>query len=130
MQLILLGAPIPSSFGQAFYGSYPWTALILTQSNGYIGTGVLIDHMHVLTVAHRISSYTSSPSSMKIRMGEWNIGSTTQPITPREFNVIRVFVHPQYNSQSLANGIAILRVSPYVPLGIAPTIGTACLSSE
>jgi hypothetical protein len=61
-------------------------------------------------------------------MGEWNIGSTSAPITPREFNVVRIFVHPQYNSQSLANSIAILRLSPNVPLGAVPTIGTACLS--
>lgn len=62
-------------------------------------------------------------------MGEWNIGASNQPITPIEFNVIRIFIHPQYNSQSLANSIAILRVSPNVPLGAVPTIGTACLSS-
>lgn len=85
--------------------------------------------MHVLTVAHRISSYASNPFALKVRMGEWNIGSTTQPIPPREFNVIRIFMHPQFNSQSLANGIAIMRLSPNVPLGVAPTLGTACLSS-
>lgn len=105
------GAPSPTSFGQTFYGTYPWTALILTQSNGYVGIGALIDHMHVLTVAHRISSYTSNPNSLKVRMGAWNIGAT-EPIPSREFLVIRIFQHPQYNSQNLANSIAIMRLSP------------------
>lgn len=128
---IFTGSQSPTTFGQTFFGSYPWTALILTQfSNSYVGVGVLIDHMHVLTVAHRISSYASNPFSIKVRMGEWSIGSTAQPIASREFNVIRIFIHPQYNSQNLANSIAILRLSPNVPLGAVPTIGTACLSSK
>lgn len=125
-----LGSPTPTSFGQTTYGSYPWTALILSQNNDFIGVGVLIDHMHVLTVAHRISSYSSNPFSLKVRMGEWIIGSTNVPIPPREFNVIRIFMHPQYNAQSLANSIAIMRLSPNVPLGLTPTIATACLSSK
>lgn len=62
-------------------------------------------------------------------MGEWNIGSTTQPIPPREFSAQRIFMHPQFNSQTLANSIAIIRVTPNVPLGAVPTIATACLSS-
>lgn len=46
----------PISFA-AQYGSYPWQALIMTTGNIYVGGGVLIDHMHVLTVAHKVISY-------------------------------------------------------------------------
>lgn len=36
------------------YGAYPWDVVILSSFNEYIGAGVLIDHRHVLTVAHKI----------------------------------------------------------------------------
>jgi hypothetical protein len=39
-------------------------------------------------------------------------------------------MHSQYNAQSLSNSMAILRVSPNVPIGLTPTIAPACLSSK
>lgn len=41
----------------AQYGSYPWQGIILTTNNIYVGSGALIDHMHVLTVAHRVNGF-------------------------------------------------------------------------
>jgi secreted trypsin-like serine protease len=89
---------------------------------------VIIDHQHILTVAHKVNSYISNPGAIKVRLGEWNLADTNEPIQSREFNVIRVFSHPQYNPNSLTNSIAILRVSPIIPLGLTPTITNACLS--
>lgn len=63
-------------------------------------------------------------------MGEWDAFTTSEPIPFQEFNVARVFVHPQYSSTTLANSIAILRLSTNVPLGQVPTITTACLSGN
>lgn len=40
--------------GQAKFGAYPWQAALLTNANVFIGSGVLIDHLHVLTSAHRL----------------------------------------------------------------------------
>ncbi|KAG5668604.1 hypothetical protein PVAND_016540 [Polypedilum vanderplanki] len=123
------GASTPVT-GQTQYGGTPWFALIMLQStNAIVGSGVLIDHMHILTVAHKVSNYVSNPSTIKVRLGDWTIGAS-QPIPAREFTVIRVFVNSLYNSQSLANSIAILRVSPNVPIGLTPTIGAACLSTN
>jgi hypothetical protein len=39
--------------GRAQYGQFPWQALIFTSVAFYIGSGVLIDQNHILTVAHR-----------------------------------------------------------------------------
>ncbi|CAG9811606.1 unnamed protein product [Chironomus riparius] len=115
--------------GQAPYGSFPWFALILQQSTStYVASGVLIDQRHVLTVAHKISTYASTPYSLKVRLGEWTIGGS-KPINFMEFNVIRAFTHYAFNPNSLVNSMAILRVSPDVPLGLTPTIATACLST-
>lgn len=40
--------------GQSKFGEYPWQVALLTLDNVYIGSGVLIDHVHVLTAAHKI----------------------------------------------------------------------------
>lgn len=46
---------IPLIF-QAF-GSYPWQAVILSTGDAYQGSGALIDHLHVLTAAHKVSAF-------------------------------------------------------------------------
>lgn len=49
------GSPTPmDSQGQATYGAYPWQAALLTMDNVYIGSAVLIDHLNVLTAAHKL----------------------------------------------------------------------------
>lgn len=51
------GSPIPGP-GQAPYGSYPWQAVMLGPGDVYQGSGVLIDPLNVLTVAHRTYNFT------------------------------------------------------------------------
>lgn len=67
---------------------------------------------------------------LKIRMGEWDAANTNEPIPYQEFTVTRIFVHPQYNPTTLANSIAILRLSTAVPLGQVSTITTGCLPGK
>lgn len=47
-----------------------------------------------------------------------------------EFDVIKIMTHPKFNSRNLQNDIAILRVDPAIPLGVYPTIATACLPDK
>lgn len=67
--------------------------------------------------------------TLKIRMGEWDASSSTEPIAAQEFNVARIFIHPQFTAANLRNDIAILRLASTVPLGQVPTITTACIPS-
>lgn len=67
---------------------------------------------------------------LKVRLGEWDVGNTNELFPYQEFTVSRIFIHPQFSSSSLANSIAILRLTPTVPLGQIPTITTGCLPSE
>lgn len=64
---------------------------------------------------------------MKIRLGEWDAAGN-EIIPYQEFNVVRIFLHPSYNPSTLSNSIAILRLSPVVPIGQSPAIIPACLS--
>lgn len=83
-------------------------------------------------------------------MGEWDASSATEPFAAQEYNVARIFVHPQYTAANLRNDIAILRLSSPVILGQVrkvsfvsaanlsklflnrqfPTITTACLPNS
>lgn len=39
------------------FGAYPWQVVLLAANDAYQGSGVLIDHVHVLTAAHKVSAY-------------------------------------------------------------------------
>jgi Trypsin len=60
-------------------------------------------------------------------MGRWE-GS--ELIQIQQFNIVRLFIHPQFNSANLRNDVAILRLSQSVNLGVTPTITTACLPTS
>ncbi|KAJ6636460.1 Phenoloxidase-activating factor 2 [Pseudolycoriella hygida] len=120
------GSPVPAP-GQAPYGSYPWQAVLLATGDVYLGSGVLLNNLNVLTVAHRAAQYVNAPATLRVRMGEWNSGSATEPIPAQEFIVSRVIIHPNYNAANLKNDVAILRLSTPVPLGNNPAIATGCL---
>lgn len=51
------GAPTGPA-GSAYFGQFPWQAVLLTNGDVYVGSGVLIDNQNVLTVAHRVTQYT------------------------------------------------------------------------
>jgi hypothetical protein len=50
--------PSPPNSGQTVFGAYPWQVVILAQDSTFQGSGALIDHQHVLTVAHRLNEST------------------------------------------------------------------------
>ncbi|KAG7187937.1 hypothetical protein KM043_013899 [Ampulex compressa] len=116
-------APHPQ--GQASYGAYPWQAALLRNNNEYIGSGALIDSMHVLTVAHKVAPYPIN--SIKVRLGEWDGQATSEPNPYQEYTISRVFQHRNFNSQNLQNDIAVLRLNSSVPISTAPNINTICL---
>ncbi|KAG5668605.1 hypothetical protein PVAND_016541 [Polypedilum vanderplanki] len=118
--------PVAGS-GQASYMAYPWQAVLLAQDSTYQGAGALIDHLHVLTVAHRLNESTVFGRPLRVRLGEWDASGATEPIPAQEYQVARVFIHPQYTASNLRNDIAILRLATPVTLGQTPSITPACL---
>ncbi|XP_070506196.1 mucin-5AC-like [Chironomus tepperi] len=116
------GSPVPTG-EQAPYGAYPYQAVILSSYNLYIASGVLIDQFHVLTVAHKVYNLSSG---VKVRMGDWDAASSSEPLESIERNVT-IFIHPNFTLPNLKNNIAILRLNSMIPLGQYPTIGTVCL---
>ncbi|XP_053977544.1 phenoloxidase-activating factor 2-like [Hylaeus volcanicus] len=113
--------------GQASYGAYPWQAVLLTTSNVYAGSGVLITPNHVLTVAHKVAPYTNG--GLKIRLGEWNGQSTSEMYPVREYTARKISVHPNFNSVNLQNDVAVITLSGTVPVSSSPNINTVCFPS-
>jgi secreted trypsin-like serine protease len=54
---------------------------------------------------------------LKIRMGEWDAATATEPFAAQEYQVARIFIHPQYTAANLKNNVAILRLATPVVLG-------------
>ncbi|XP_066989109.1 phenoloxidase-activating factor 2-like isoform X2 [Macrobrachium rosenbergii] len=123
--------PVPyrqAQYPEADFGEYPWTAVILDFENRYLGGGVLIAADWVLTAAHKIDTY----NNIKVRLGELDVKSPQDhPQYPHvEVIVDNVIIHPNFNSQNLANDVALLHLSRPVDLGKYPHIGTACLPEQ
>ncbi|XP_070156785.1 phenoloxidase-activating factor 2-like [Polyergus mexicanus] len=120
--------------GQAAYGAYPWQVAILTVGNVYVGGGVLISSMYVLTAAHKVQDYENNPGGIKAKLGTRDYQSTTEPSV--DISISKVILHPQYNrpncnlgctKQNLPYDIAVLRLSSAAPIATSPNINTACL---
>ncbi|KAK6645356.1 hypothetical protein RUM43_001632 [Polyplax serrata] len=114
--------------GQANLGQYPWSVIILTEENAYVGGGVLIDDRHILTVAHRVVQYGAT-SGLKVRLGDWDIMHDTEPVRYLEVKVSKVNNHPQFDSKTLRNDLSVITLESSVSTLTKPypQINSICL---
>jgi len=112
--------------GQAAqHGEYPWQVSLQRSSWGsssHFCGGTIIDATHVITAAHCIEGV--SASSLTVIAGDHRLRSNDG--TEQSVKVSRIIGHEQYNSNTLVNDIAILKLSSSLNLNSAH-IGTACL---
>ncbi|ALC46428.1 CG13318, partial [Drosophila busckii] len=111
--------------GQASFGAYPWQVALLTTADVYLGGGALITAQHVLTAAHKV--YNLALTSFKVRLGEWDAASTSEPIPAQDVAISNVYVNPAFNPNNLQNNVAILKLATPIAINTRSTIGTVCL---
>jgi len=121
--------------GESSPGEFPWTCLILSDSNDFVGSCAVIPEnsnnnlnsgtAKVITAAHNLKNIRGG---LKVRVGEYDASAYKQPelVQHEEYTVTRAILHPQYDSRRLSNDIAILRLNRRVNLQHA-YVGAACL---
>ncbi|CAF4233860.1 unnamed protein product, partial [Rotaria magnacalcarata] len=106
---------------EAVAHSWPWQ--VLYQENGTCG-GTLINQNYVLTAAHCIS--TEDPSLITIIAGIHNrdLGDADES-SRQKLQVAEIFVHPDWNADTVINDIALLRLAE--PANFNEYVQPACL---
>ncbi|KAM4604807.1 vitamin K-dependent protein C [Polymixia lowei] len=100
-------------------GESPWQALLLNYRGKFHCGGVLIDENWVLTAAHCLSNSLR----FKVRLGDYERFKLEG--TEETLSVAETFKHPNYNSRTVDNDIALLRLAS--PATLSQYIVPACL---
>jgi secreted trypsin-like serine protease len=95
-----------------------------TCSNGC--SAILIDRDHLITAAHCIEMI--DPIDIILIAGAHNLSSTTETAMRQLRTIKQIFFHPQYNSLTIENNIAVLRVN--TSFIFTKYVQPACLSDD
>merc|ERR1712001_90153 len=87
--------------GQSLPGEFPWTCLILSSNNDFVGSCAVI------------------PDDF----------NSPEQVNHQEYTVTRILKHPQFRPGRLDNDIAILYTDRNIEINSSPYVNTACLPS-
>lgn len=101
--------------GRADMAEWPWHAAILEKPQDlYVCGSTLLDESWILTAAHCVDDYLpfvrTIKNILKVRLGEYDVSTTAEPLHHEEFNVTDIVVHPGFNNSTLVHDIALLRL--------------------
>ncbi|XP_017770062.1 PREDICTED: serine protease gd-like isoform X5 [Nicrophorus vespilloides] len=123
------------TFGQSTKeGEFPWHAALYHERGAdlqYICGASLISRNHLITVAHcvtrRKTQSTLDPDSLIVYLGKYYLKKWSNPGI-QDSQISMIFPHPEYNSRTYANDIALLKlVNPAV---FTDYVRPICLWSE
>lgn len=65
---------------------------------------------------------------LKIRLGEYDVSSTSEALRHEEFDVARIVLHPNFNNATLLHDIALLKLAR--PARKKKNINTICMPDK
>ncbi|UYV78006.1 hypothetical protein LAZ67_15003180 [Cordylochernes scorpioides] len=100
----------------AFFGQFPWQALI--QVGGSRCGGALVGRRHVVTAGHCVARSQHQPSNIRITLGDYILHSNVESLPAETFAVSEVRLHPNFRFTPQADryDVAVLilhRPAPY-----------------
>ena len=93
---------------EAINGDWGWQVLLKYQGSFTCG-GSLINRQWIVTAAHCVYGRSLIPSSFTIEIGGHNLNSINSWQISRNGDTIKI--HPSYNPNTLANDIALIKLS-------------------
>lgn len=87
--------------------------------------GTLVDEDTIVTAAHCFDSVPGQQGPNMVRLGDHDITTTNDGATPTDISIARSIQHPGWNSNTLSDDIAIVKLSQ--PVSYSRNIQRACL---
>ncbi|EDW61774.1 inactive serine protease scarface isoform X2 [Drosophila virilis] len=111
----------------ANFAEIPWQAMILRESSKtLLCGGAIIGDEFVLTTASCVDGVPVN--DVRIKAGEWELGSTNEPLPFQLVGAKTIDVHPAYDPSTKANDMAIVRLDKRFEF--ATHIQPICISDE
>jgi hypothetical protein len=108
---------------EADFGELPWQAIVFHSNYTFKCGATLISNKYLLTVAHCVKGL--NPYDIRIRVGEWQVNTFTEPYPYQDLDVANIIIHPDYTYGSHWNNIAILELKN--PVTLEYNVNSVCL---
>ncbi|KAM8711062.1 hypothetical protein ACLKA7_000229 [Drosophila subpalustris] len=111
----------------ANFAEIPWQAMVLRESTkSLLCGGAIIGDEFVLTSASCVQGVPLN--DVRVKAGEWELGSTNEPLPFQLVGAKSIDVHPSYNPSTGTNDLAIIRLDKRFEF--ATHIQPICISDE